>query len=122
MATAMRAWESTAGDHFTQSARALKQVSEAADAGDEAAVGSGCQVLHDTNTIGLQGHLPTPDAVLTGQLQQMIDDMNTATHACLRFTLGRQPQDASNYQDYLARAVDHLEQAKATLDADLRRG
>lgn len=120
LATAMRRWKSVAGEHFAESARALGQVSEASDAGDEAGVRSGCQVLHDTNSIGLQRHLPTPDPKLTDQLQRMIDDMNSATHACLRFALGRQPQDAVNYQTYLARAVSHLEEAKATLEADLR--
>lgn len=118
----MRQWEGAAGDHFKESARALQHVSEASDAGDEAGVRTGCETLHDTNTIGLQQHLPTPDPDLTAQLQKMIDDMNTATHACLRFILGRQPQDASNYQDYLSRAVDHLQHAKAILDADLRPG
>lgn len=118
----MHEWEAAAGDHFKESARALQQVSDAAAAGDEAGVRDGCEVLHDTNTIGLQQHLPTPDPDLTAQLQKMIDDMNTATHACLRFVLSRQPQDASIYQDYLSRAVDHLQRAKAILDADLRPG
>jgi hypothetical protein len=122
MSAAIRDWETAAGDHFKESARALQQVSEASEAGDEAGVRAGCETLHDTNTIGLQQHLPTPDPDLTAQLQKMIDDMNTATHACLRFILGRQSQDASNYQDYLSRAVDHLQRAKAILDADLRPG
>jgi hypothetical protein len=122
MSAAMREWEVAAGDHFKESARALQRVSEASGAGDEAGVRTGCETLHDTNALGLQQHLPTPDPDLTAQLQKMIDDMNTATHACLRFILARQPQDASNYQDYLARAVDHLQSAKAILDADLRPG
>ena len=117
---AMREWEALAGDHFKKSARALQQVSEAAEAGDEAAVRSGCQQLHDANAIGLQRDLPTPDPELTAELQRMIDDMNVATHACLRFVLARNPNDAIVYQDYLARAVDHLDRAKLLLDADLR--
>lgn len=119
-AAAMREWEALAGDHFKKSARALQQVSEAAEAGDEAAVRSGCQQLHDANAIGLQRDLPTPDPELTAELQRMIDDMNVATHACLRFVLARNPNDAIVYQDYLARAVDHLDRAKLLLDADLR--
>jgi hypothetical protein len=43
--------------------------------------------------------------------------MNVATHACLRFALGRDPTDADNYQEYLARAVEHLQRAKAILTA-----
>ena len=72
------------------------------------------------NAIGLQRDLPTPDPELTAELQRMIDDMNVATHACLRFVLARNPNDAIVYQDYLARAVDHLDRAKLLLDADLR--
>lgn len=121
LADAIRRWEDEAGDHFEQSARALERVSEAADSGDEAAVRSGCAILHDTNSIGLQGHLPTPDPELTEQLQRMIDDMNSATHACLRFALERDAADAANYQDYLSRAVAHLQQAKVILQADLGR-
>lgn len=52
----------------------------------------------------------------------MIDDMNVATHACLRFVIARQSDDTITYQDYLARAVDHLQQAKSIVDADLREG
>lgn len=121
-AAAIRDWEARTGDLFKRSAHALHQVSEASDAGDEAAVRSGCQQLHDANAVELQRLLPTPDPDLTAQLQRMIDDMNVATHACVRFVIARQPADSTNYQDYLARAVDHLQQAKAILDADLRRG
>ena len=49
----------------------------------------------------------------------MIDDINTATHACLRFVIAREDADATNYRDYLARAVEHLHRAKEFLDADL---
>lgn len=118
--SAMRQWVEVAGEHFTRSARALQQVSEGSDAGDEAAVQAGCQVLHDTNAVDLQRDLPTPDPALTAELQRMIDDMNVATHACLRFALGRNPADATVYQDYLAKAVDHLLRAKVILDEDLR--
>jgi len=118
-ATVLRQWEAVAGDHFTLSAEALQQVSEASAAGDESGLRSGCQQLHDANSIGLQRDLPTPDPKLTAELQRMIDDMNTATHACLRFILSRNTDDAGIYQDYLARAVDHLQRAKVILDADL---
>lgn len=118
LSTAIREWEAAAGDHFKESAAALRRVTEASDAGDEAGVSAGCRLLHDTNTIGLQGHLPTPDPDLTAELQHMIDDMNSATHACLRFVLGHHPEDATTYQDYLGRAVEHLQRAKAILDAD----
>lgn len=122
MAAAIRDWEARTGDLFKQSARALQRVSEASDAGDEAAVRSGCAQLHDANAIELQRLLPTPDRELTAELQRMIDDMNVATHACLRFVIARQTGDSATYQDYLTRAVDHLHQAKVILDADLRRG
>jgi hypothetical protein len=119
MAAAIREWEARTGDLFTRSAHALHQVSEASDAGDEAAVRSGCQQLHVANAVQLQRLLPTPDPELTAELQRMIDDMNAATHACLRFVIARQSADSMNYQDYLTRAVEHLQQAKAILDADL---
>ncbi len=115
---AIRAWEAAAGDHFSESARALEGISEAAAAGDESAVRAGCDLLHDTNTVGLQRHLPTPDPALTAELQRMIDDMNTATHACSRFANARDFTDAGVYQDYLGRAVEHLNAAKAILDRD----
>lgn len=119
LAVAIRQWEAVAGDHFDQSARALEAVSAAAGTGDDAAVRDGCTLLHDTNAVGLQGHLPTPDPALTAELQHMIDDMNTATHACLRFVERRDGADAAVYQDYLGRAVEHLGRAKVILDADL---
>jgi len=119
LADAMRQWEALAGDHFAVSGKALQQVSEASAAGDETAMQSGCTQLHDTNTLGLQRDLPTPDPRLTGELQRMIDDINIATHACLRFALNRDDVDAANYQDYLARAVEHLHRAKEFLDDDL---
>lgn len=118
LSTAIREWEAIAGSHFRESAAALRRVNEATDSGDAAGVSSGCEALHDTNTIGLQGDLPTPDPELTAELQRMIDDMNSATHACLRFTLGRHHEDAANYQDYLGRAVEHLQRAKTILEAD----
>ena len=98
LAEAMRQWESVAGDHFTESGTALQQVSEASSAGDEEALRSACTKLHDTNTVGLQRDLPTPDPRLTDELQRMIDDINTATHACLRFALAREDVDAQNYR------------------------
>lgn len=120
LAAAVRAWEAIAGDHFTRSARALEKISAAAGAGDDSAVRAGCSDLHDTNTIGLQGHLPTPDPALTAELQRMIDDVNIATHACLRFADGRDLAEAITYQEYLRRAVEHLHRAKGILEADLR--
>lgn len=122
MADAIRAWEARTGDLFKRSGRALQQVSEASDANDETAVRSGCQQLHDINAVELQRLLPTPDPELTAELQRMIDDMNVATHACLRFVIARQPDDTITYQDYLARAVEHLQSAKVILDSDLRPG
>ncbi|WP_328362191.1 hypothetical protein OG976_11765 [Mycobacterium sp. NBC_00419] len=119
LAVAVRAWEVRAGDHFKESARALEQVSEATAGDDEAGVRSGCQRLHDTNAVGLQADLPTPDPALTAELQSMIDDVNTAAHGCLRFTASRHPEDATTYQTYLARAIDHLTTAKGILDDDL---
>ena len=119
LATAIRQWEVIAADHFTQSGEALQRVSEASAAGDEAALLSGCRQLHDANTVGLQRDLPTPDPKLTEELQRMIDDINTATHACVRFVLAREAVDATTYQEYLARAVEHLHRAKAVLNADL---
>ena len=119
LATAMRQWEALAGEHFTQSGRALQQVSEASAAEDEPALQSGCRQLHDANTVGLQHDLPTPDPRLTDELQRMIDDINIATHACVRFVLARESVDATTYQDYLARAVEHLHRAKGFLNEDL---
>jgi len=115
----MRQWEALAGEHFTQSGLALQQVSEASAAEDEAALQSGCYKLHDANTVGLQHDLPTPDRRLTEELQRMIDDINTATHACVRFVLAREAVDSATYQDYLDRAVEHLHRAKGFLDEDL---
>lgn len=114
---AIREWEKVARKHFTESADALKQVSEASAAEDEAGLREGCVRLHDTNTLGLQKDLPSPDPKLTAELQRMIDDMNVATHACLRFALGRNAVDADTYQQYLARAVEHLQRAKVILNA-----
>ena len=119
LTAAIRQWQAKAAAHFTASSQALKQVSEASAAGDEAALQAGCQKLHDANTVGLQHDLPTPDPELTDELQRMIDDINTATHACVRFVLAREAVDATTYQGYLARAVEHLHKAKAVLDADL---
>ena len=119
LATALRQWESAAGEHFAESGKALQQVTEASAANDEAALRSGCQQLHDANTVGLQRDLPTPDPRLTAELQRMLDDINTATHACVRFVLAREEVDAATYRDYLARAVEHLHRAKGILDADL---
>ncbi|TXI39380.1 MAG: hypothetical protein E6Q56_06965 [Mycobacterium sp.] len=120
LAAAMREWEAVAGDHFKDSARALEKVSAAAGVGDDSAVRAGCTDLHDTNIVGLQGHLPTPDPALTAELQRMIDDVNIATHACLRFADGRDLAEAVTYQEYLGRAVEHLQRAKGILAADLR--
>ena len=116
-AAALREWEAVAREHFRESATALQEVSEASAAEDEAGLRAGCQRLHDTNSIGLQQTLPTPEPELTVEVQRMIGDMNVATHACLRFALGRDPVDAANYQQYLARAVEHLYRAKAILAA-----
>jgi hypothetical protein len=122
LAVVMREWEARAGDHFKESARALDQVSQAADRGDEASVRAGCQRLHDTNAIGLQADLPTPDPALTAELQRMIDDVNIAAHACLRFADSRNEDDATTYQTYLTRAIDHLSTAKQILNEDLGKG
>jgi hypothetical protein len=116
-ADTLHEWKERARVHFTESAAALEQVSESSAAEDESGLRDGCQRLHDTNSLGLQEDLPSPDPGLTAELQRMIDDMNTATHACLRFALGRNPADAINYQQYLARAVEHLQRAKVILDA-----
>lgn len=116
-ADAVREWEAIAREHFKESATALQEVAEASSGEDEEALRSGCQRLHDTNSIGLQRDLPSPDPLLTAELQRMIDDMNVATHACLRFALGREPADADNYREYLGRAVEHLYRAKAILTA-----
>lgn len=115
--TTIREWEERARRHFTETADALGQVSRASAAEDEAGLRAGCVQLHDTNAIGLQEDLPTPNPRLTAELQRMIDDMNTASHACLRFALARNPVDADTYQEYLGRAVEHLQSAKVILNA-----
>lgn len=120
LAAATREWEAVAGDHFEQSARALEKVAAASATGDDSGLVGGCAELHDTNTVGLQGHLPTPDPALTAELQRMIDDVNIATHACMRYADGHEATDAAIYQDYMSRAVEHLHRAKAILEADLR--
>jgi hypothetical protein len=122
LAAAMREWQSRAGDHFKETAKALDQVSQGSEHEDTAAVRTGCQRLHDTNAIGLQADLPTPDPALTAELQRMVDDVNTAAHACLRFSDSRHQDDATTYQTYLARAVDHLTTAKQILNEDLGKG
>ena len=122
LAAAMREWQSRAGDHFKETAKALDQVSQGSEHDDAAAVRMGCQRLHDTNVIGLQADLPTPDPALTAELQRMVDDVNTAAHACLRFSDSRHQDDATTYQTYLARAVDHLTTAKQILNEDLGDG
>ena len=122
LAAAMREWQSRAGDHFKESAKALDEVSRGSERDDEAAVRAGCQLLHDTNAIGLQADLPTPDPGLTAELQRMIDDVNTAAHACLRFSESRNQDDASTYQTYLTQAIDHLATAKQILNEDLGKG
>ena len=65
-------------------------------------------------------HLVPSDPALTAELQRMIDDVNIATHACMRFADGHEATDAAIYQDYMSRAVEHLHRAKAILEADLR--
>ncbi|MGY4708003.1 hypothetical protein ACXDF8_00270 [Mycolicibacterium sp. CBM1] len=122
LAAAMWDWQLRAGDHFKESAQALQQVSEAVDRGDDAGVRAGCRRLHNTDAIGLQADLPTPDPELTAELQRMIDDVNIAAHACLRFVETRRLDDATNYQDYLRRAMDHLATAKQILNEDLGKG
>jgi hypothetical protein len=122
LAAAMREWQSRAGDHFKETAKALDQVSQGSEHDDDDAVRTGCQRLHDTNAIGLQADLPTPDPALTAELQRMIDDVNIAAHACLRFSGSRNQDDAATYQTYLARAVDHLTTAKQILNEDLGKG
>jgi hypothetical protein len=122
LAAAMREWESRAGDHFKESAKALDQVSQGSERNDDAAVRMGCRRLHDTNAVGLQADLPTPDPALTAELQRMIDDVNTAAHACLRFSDSLNQDDASTYQTYLTRAIDHLTTAKQILNEDLGKG
>lgn len=117
LATEIEDWKARAGDHFTASGTALEEVSRASAAEDESGLWSGCQRLHDATSIGLQDDLPTPDATLTAELQKMIDDMNNATHACLRFVLNRQPVESDNYREYLARAIEHLQRAKIVLSA-----
>ena len=71
LAVAMREWQSRAGDHFKETAKALDQVSQGSEHDNTAAVRAGCQRLHDTNAIGLQADLPTPDPALTAELQRM---------------------------------------------------
>jgi hypothetical protein len=116
---AMREWKSRASEHFRESAVALQQVSDAADVGNIAALRGACQLLHDTNSVGLQTDLPSPDASLTAEIQRMIDDINVAAHACLRFAGSENPDDVSTYQKYLSRAMDHLNMAKTIMDRDL---
>lgn len=115
LATRIDDWKLRAGEHFSDSADALEGVSRASATEDEAGLLTACQQLHDANSIGLQEDLPTPDRRLTDELQKMIDDMNVAAHGCLRFVLGRDVRETDIYQEYLARAVDHLQRAKVIL-------
>lgn len=115
LATRIDDWKLRAGEHFSDSADALEGVSRASATEDEAGLLTACQQLHDANSIGLQEDLPTPDRRLTDELQKMVDDMNVAAHACLRFVLGRDARETDIYQEYLARAVEHLQRAKVIL-------
>ena len=47
-------------NHFRNPLKRCNIFGTGPETGDEAAVRSGCEQLHDTNIIGLQQHLPTP--------------------------------------------------------------
>jgi hypothetical protein len=122
LAPAIRDWKKRATEHLQESARDLDAVASADQAQDVAGVRAGCQRLHDANTVGLQADLPSPDPAVTAAIQSMIDDINTAAHACMTFTTTMNPADADAYQNYLDQAMTHLQTGLDIVNRDLAGG
>jgi hypothetical protein len=59
---------------------------------------------------------------VTAAIQSMIDETNTAAHACMTFTTTMNPADADAYQNYLDQAMTHLQTALDIVNRDLAGG
>jgi hypothetical protein len=69
----------------TDAAEGVDRMTAAIDAQDSAGLRDACQNVTDPLTIRLPASLPTPDADMTGALQQLVKDAEVLKSACDEF-------------------------------------
>lgn len=109
---AVQQWWPTAHDHFYELQNALMDTRGALDSALERKGGSmldtSCHKLHDAGAVKLRSDLPSPDRLLTAELDAAINDSHEAAHMCLAAIAGSQ-------NNYAGEFVAELDQAEKDL-------
>ncbi|HEY7054200.1 MAG TPA: hypothetical protein VH496_19005 [Mycobacterium sp.] len=83
-----------------------------------------CGQLKDAKT-ALQGQLPSPDPKLTAEVQQAVDDFESAADSCSSAVKGRgstQKSDLKDVMSYLQAGEQHLASADTILAGIAKKG
>ena len=105
-------WWAGAHNDLTALQGAVDDTRRAASRRDEAGVYSACQRMHDTSQVTLRSKMPTPDAMLTAEVQSMIEDFHLASHLCMSEMSGSSNDWSGEYKSYVDEALRQMHAAQ----------
>lgn len=111
-------WSATQGD-FTDMEKAAGDVQHAMTVFRPGALAAACQRVHDSAEVGLQSHLPSPDAELTAEIHAAIEDYHSAAHMCLAVVAGSPVNYDGEFLSSMAQADKHLRAARGIIKRTL---
>lgn len=117
--TAMQQWWSSSRSDFTEVRQASDEVRQALDVIRPGALVAACQHVHDAAEVGLQSHLPSPDAQLTAELHAAIEDFHSAAHMCLAVVAGSSVDYDAEFLSSMAQANRHMSAAQDIINKTL---
>ena len=115
-------WWAGAHNDFTALQGAVDDTRRAASRSDEAGVYSACQRMHDTAEVTLRSKMPTPDAMLTAEVQSMIEDFHVASHLCMSEMSGSSNSWSGEYKAYVDEALRQMHAAQEIVNKSPNQG
>ncbi|OBI40272.1 hypothetical protein A5707_10160 [Mycobacterium kyorinense] len=110
--TAMQQWWSATQDDFNDMQKSAGDVQQAMTIFRPGALAAACQQVHDSAEVGLQSHLPSPDAELTAEIHAAIEDYHSAAHMCLAVAAGSPVDYDGEFLSSMSQADKHLRAAR----------
>lgn len=114
---AVAAWRAAHSDVFSDLTASMGGIVDAIESQDLGTLQEACAVL-DRDADPLRAALPSPDPGVTGALQAMADDVESAVRLCGDFTLaGASTADVERFTSLMADAQKQFDTANRLMDA-----
>ena len=114
-------WRQIARDDLMAIGTTLIGIGESADAADYQGLWAGCELLGDQSSDALEDYVPTPDRVLTVEMEGAFVDLVDASTACRGVTRSSTEAEIQAVVDLLESATAHLDNASDLMNDAERR-